>query len=102
MCAGGILANLQWIDIKVGILDNSYNGLIFAIGTTIILSKVAVKILLEKENQINYSIIDDVSIAIFYKKLGFTPESYEEHYITNSNKMENHQWQCELFFHQIF
>lgn len=84
--AGGNIVDLQWISFENGIFNHEHRGLLFAQGTAIILSKTAVNILLENKNKIDYGIIDDVSIAIFYKKIGFKPENYGEYYVTNTNK----------------
>lgn len=51
-----------------GINDDRYDGLKFISGTGIIMSKKAVKILLENKDKIDYSIVDDVSIGNFFQK----------------------------------
>lgn len=88
---GGHLENLQWIDITSGIINHNYRGLLYIQGTAIILSKLAVDILIENENDIDYSIIDDVSIGIFYKKFNIIPKSYDDYYVVNSKNAVNNK-----------
>jgi len=51
-----------------GINNDRYSGLDFISGTGIVLSKNAVKILLENKDKIDYSIVDDISIGNFFQK----------------------------------
>jgi len=50
-----------------GINDDRYDGLNFISGTGIVMSKKAIRNLLENKNKIDYSIVDDVSIGNFFQ-----------------------------------
>lgn len=72
---GGKVENLQWEG--GGITDNTWFGTLFVSGTSIILSKDAVKFIVDNKNKVKMDIIDDVSIAIFFmteqKELAYPP-----------------------------
>lgn len=63
--AGGKIENLQWLG--GGITDDTWYGTIFVTGTSIILSPNAVRNIVKNKDEIKLDIIDDVSIAIFFK-----------------------------------
>lgn len=64
---GGNLLVLKWLDPKSGIIDNRYKGICFMSGCCIILSKNIVKLIVDNKNNINYNLIDDVTIGHFIK-----------------------------------
>ena len=51
-----------------GINDDRYDGLDFISGTGIILSRNAVRNILENKNKIYYTVVDDVSIGFFFQR----------------------------------
>jgi hypothetical protein len=63
---GGSVGNLQWLDYRGGIVDKKYFGLKFSGGSNIILSTDLVNNMVINKDKINYSIIDDVSISIYF------------------------------------
>lgn len=62
---GGKVENLQWKG--GGINDTEWFGTLFVSGTAIIMSKEAVRCIIENKTKIKMDIIDDVSIAIFFR-----------------------------------
>jgi hypothetical protein len=71
---GGYINKLKWLDPESGIVDDSHHGLYFASGTCIILSQSNAKKLVAEKEKLNYNVVDDVSIAIFFKEHNITPE----------------------------
>lgn len=70
---GGTLETLNWIDIKSGINIDSIKqfnliGLKYIQGTSIILSNDVAKYIINNENIINHSIVDDVTIGLFIRE----------------------------------
>lgn len=65
---GGHLLKLQWFDPPFGIFDTKYWGTIYVQGTGIILSRDVVLNMLSNEDKIDYSIADDVAIAVYIAK----------------------------------
>jgi hypothetical protein len=69
---GGYGEILQWIDKPGGIVDKTYWGTPFIQGTNIIMSRLATECYLEDymndSPDIDISIVDDVSIGIYFKK----------------------------------
>ncbi len=65
---GAHLENLQWLDKNAGIHTHQYRGTKYIQGTGIILSRKYAQLLIDRKNEINYDIIDDVSIGLFFKK----------------------------------
>lgn len=65
---GSSIYNLQWLDPASGITDHRYRGTRFIHGTGIILSRKATELLIADKNKINYNIIDDVSLGLFFKQ----------------------------------
>jgi len=72
---GGLILNLKWLDRPSGVVDNSFFGTNFATGTFIILSLDIAKHITQNQNNINYSIIDDVAFGLYVKK--YFIEAYE-------------------------
>ena len=64
---GGLINTLNWLDPPSGIINKKYFGTKFVSGTCIIMSKNTVLSILSKQDLINYTIIDDVSIGILIK-----------------------------------
>jgi hypothetical protein len=70
----GFMLNLQWLDIKSGIKDNSLFGTLFASGTSIIMSNDVVRCMIDQQSKIRYDIVDDVAIGVFISK--YLPSAY--------------------------
>jgi len=64
---GGNILSLQWIDPKSGIHDHRWFKTLFAQGTAIILSKKGLDFIIKNVNKINYDVVDDVSLGLFFK-----------------------------------
>jgi hypothetical protein len=60
---------LAWLDPPSGIKDSKYFGTDFGTGAMIVLSQRAALALLEKRHFLDYSIVDDVAIGIFFKNI---------------------------------
>jgi len=60
---------LDWLDFTSGITDNQYRYTKYVFGASIIMSKNSVKFLISKKNDISYSVIDDVSLGLFWPKI---------------------------------
>jgi hypothetical protein len=76
---GGIVFNLNWIDVKYGITNENIEkyllkGLKFFQGTCIILSSDVAKNIIENSDKLIYDVVDDVSIGLFIKT--YLPNSY--------------------------
>jgi hypothetical protein len=67
--ASGLLLFISdsYEDINYGVIKNIYSNTHYASGTNIILSKKLVNKILLKKNNIDYNVIDDVSIGYFIK-----------------------------------
>jgi hypothetical protein len=85
-----IIFRLNWLDIPCGINENNSKqimGTIYASGTSIIMSYDVSNYLLENKDQLDKSIIDDVSIGVLLKNkydiIGFK----EPHFV--HNKIDN-------------
>ena len=70
----GNMINLQWLDPKSGIKDNSLLGTLFASGTSIIMSNDVVNYLVQHKSKIRYDIVDDVAIGVFMTT--YLPSAY--------------------------
>jgi hypothetical protein len=67
---GGIYTSfLLWTDIPAGIVDDRYKFTHYAVGTNIILSKNGCKLLITNTHLIDKTIIDDVAIGVFFRRL---------------------------------
>lgn len=69
---GGTLENLQWLDYKAGINEQSVvelklQGLHYIQGTSIVFSKDVVKYILDNEHLVNHDIVDDVTFGLFVR-----------------------------------
>lgn len=82
--AGGLIEKLNWFDYDGGIVNKKYFGINFAQGTCIIFTPNIVKYIINNKNIIDYSIVDDVSLAILLKNnINIEPFSicdYNEYY----------------------
>jgi hypothetical protein len=64
---GSSIYNLQWLDPQCGIHDHRYRGTKYIHGTGIILSRKAMQLLIQEKQYINYDVIDDVALGLFFK-----------------------------------
>jgi hypothetical protein len=60
---------LAWLHPPSGIIDSKYFGTEYGEGTMIVLSRRAVIQLLERRHFLDYSVVDDVAIGIFFKNI---------------------------------
>lgn len=77
-----------WRDHPGGIIDDRYEGVEYASGTSIIISRDLLNKMLKKINLIDYNVIDDVSIGQFIMKNfpEYKLETYDDVFLyTNSN-----------------
>jgi hypothetical protein len=58
---------LAWLDPANGIHDTKYFGLNYAAGTSIVLSQKAALALLDKRHFLDYTVVDDVAIGVFFR-----------------------------------
>ena len=65
---GGPAQVLSWISPTDGIVDSSLEGLTYISGTCILMSKHFLRHLLHHKSCVNYSLIDDVSLGVFFKE----------------------------------
>lgn len=65
---GGLIHTLRWRDPNAGIKDDEYNGTSFANGTSIMMTKEALRYLIDNKDLIKKDIVDDVAIGIFFKE----------------------------------
>ena len=65
---GGRILELEWTDPSFGIVDETYFHTPFAQGSLIVCSIDIIEKMLSEKEKIKFSIIDDVSIAIFIKE----------------------------------
>lgn len=75
---GGLINNLQNLDENSGIKDDTYFGLKYVSGTAIIMSKKTLTTMIENKNEINYKIVDDVSIGVLMHFLKKEPALIKE------------------------
>jgi hypothetical protein len=75
---GGLINNLQRLDENAGIKDDAHFGLKYVSGTAIIMSKDALKEMIEKKDKIDYKIVDDVSIGVLMRFLKKSPVIVKE------------------------
>lgn len=64
---GGKVFYLTWLDPSSGITDEKYLGTYFAQGTLIGFSRQLCKFIVERRHQLNFGIVDDVSIGLFLR-----------------------------------
>lgn len=62
------ILDLQWLDPNSGIHDETYLGTRFASGTNIILSLSTIRYIVDNQDKINFTLIDDFAIGIFIKE----------------------------------
>jgi hypothetical protein len=84
--------SLQWTNIDYGVVDNNYFGTNYYQGVLIIFSKKLVQIILNNSLNLNYSIIDDVSLGLFVNNLENVIKINLDHKISYNNKFN-----CEYF-----
>lgn len=65
---GGLIHTLRWRDPNAGIKDDQYCGTSFANGTSIMMTKEALRYLIDNKDLIKKDIVDDVAIGIFFKE----------------------------------
>ena len=68
---------------KDGIVDDRYSFINFIAGFAIILSRKMAKLVVEKQKDIDYNVIDDVSFAVFFKKHNIFPNNYNNTILTS-------------------
>ena len=90
---GCSFGNLQWIDNRGGITDNSLWGTKFISGTSITFSAETIKHILNNKNNLRYDIIDDVAFGIYiqtYLQLAIQngKKQLSQIYYTNIEKKE--------------
>lgn len=72
-CFTGYRQVLQWIRPSDGIVDEKYFGTVFASGAMFVLSRNAVKELIRFRHLIDFTVIDDVAIGIFFNRISQFP-----------------------------
>jgi len=72
--SGTCIFNLTWVDPDCGIFDNRYKGLEYVSGTGILISYNCIQLLLKNKQNIDMSLIDDVSIGVFFKNNNIFPD----------------------------
>lgn len=81
---GAQIFTLTWLDRSCGIYDHRYKGCQYVHGTGIIFSREMAKLIVANKNNLNYSVIDDVGIGLFYKSQNIPPQS-----LTNYTYLKN-------------
>jgi hypothetical protein len=61
----GIINQLEWLDEKGGITDQSLWGTRYASGTSILMSKDVAMYMIQKKKSIRHDVVDDVAIGLF-------------------------------------
>lgn len=64
---GSCILNLNWLDSSCGIYDTTHWETYYVRGNAIVLSREMVDLLIRNKHQINYEVIDDIAIGLFYK-----------------------------------
>ena len=75
---GGLINNLQKLDVNAGIKDNTHFGLNYVSGTAIIMSKNTLKEMIKQKDKIDYKMLDDVSIGLLMRFLKKEPVLVKE------------------------
>jgi hypothetical protein len=85
---GSKILAIKWKDPACGIYDDRYNGERYIAGTGITLSREMVHLIVNNQNKINLSVIDDLGIGLFYKQFNIFPEGlrFPRAHVMNSNK----------------
>lgn len=86
---GGSLVTLDWLDFAGGITDDRYKYTKYVFGASIIMSRNSVKILLSNKNDIDYSVIDDVSLGLFFGKNNIKIHDLEPFFVYNVQSYSN-------------
>jgi len=86
---GGCLVTLNWLDLAGGITDDRYKHTKYVFGASIIMSKNSVKFLISNKNDINYSVIDDVSLGLFFGKNDVKIHDLERFFVYNAECYSN-------------
>jgi hypothetical protein len=95
--ACGNVNNLTWLDPCCGIYDDRYKNTKYAQGTAIILSREYAEMLIRNKNDINTTVIDDVSLGLFFNQRGIYPEALGG----NNAFLENQQnWNPQTIFYR--
>jgi hypothetical protein len=66
--AGGKVLNLQWLDVKSGVVDDLWHGTMYASGTCIILSKKMFMSVVKNKHKLRKEFIDDLAIGIYIRE----------------------------------
>jgi len=77
---------LTWCDIPSGIIDDKYYKTQFVCGICIILSKKIVDLLLSNIHILDYSVIDDVALGVFFNNYSIVKNDITNMVIENSAK----------------
>jgi hypothetical protein len=77
---GSAIFTLSWIDPAYGIYDHRYDGLKYIQGTGIVLSRKMVELIVNAKNDLNYSVIDDVGIGLYFQSLNISPQPLNHDY----------------------
>jgi len=101
---GGVVSMVQKIDVRGGIIDDKYFGTQFVSGTCFILSDRAVRLLLENKADVDYTIVDDISVGVFFAahkiravwidRFLWNADSYRPGYIFYRNNREDRDADC--------
>jgi len=65
----GPVNNLQWFDHQCGIIDNTYFGTEYCVGSFILMNKGLVINILENKDKLNYNLVDDLSIGVYVTQI---------------------------------
>jgi hypothetical protein len=78
---GSGIITLNWLDPPYGIRDHRYRGTKYAHGTGIILSRAMAQMMIDNKDKLNYDVIDDVSIGLFFGSHGIQPQGLSKGYL---------------------
>ena len=73
---GSYIHNLQWLDKESGIDTHKYKNTIYVSGICIILHKSCALLLCKKYSKLDYGVIDDVAIGVFFKKYNIVAKQF--------------------------
>jgi len=89
---GGKVLELYWLHPEAGIIDHTHDGLLFAEGCDIVLSRESVVSLVSEKYKLNTNVVDDLSIGIFFKEKNIKPiflSYYHAKYDIDKDKIGN-------------
>ena len=96
--ASSIILNLNWDDGIDGIVKSKHYGTNFASGTSMIFSKSMVHLILTYQKELDYTIMDDVSIAVLIKNKFPEITPVQLGYIVNVNQVLNLELDSIIFY----